>query len=406
MKFSVICFIYNFHGYRSYIRIDYIEASTDMRNCGFSRSPYYDGYKKIPLNTVILPPLTPTLVENGTQLLVVNKTKSGVNSELVTVSPSHERASKIFERSLENVRIAQLEQNIKFLQDQHQIMLNDLHNEIEVLRNKNKDLQFQLVFNQNQPTTPQTSPTSSSSDDEHKIFSSPNQPPTTPSLHVELLEKMIGDMKIQLQESESRNLYLSAIVDEQKKKLEKYERDRERERERTVQAEPELRRKFEEADAIIRRLQQENNLLRREAATSVSPSHYHQQTHHHGREGHSAHRVDGPQQNRENSHPNRENGQHNRDGTFTKGGRGNRRHNSMNYRSNWFPPLHSQNYWQGGGSRGGNSEKRNNFVQENALPNLSGGQHHQERRSGNNNHHQNSDGVRHRNNQKKGGEHS
>lgn len=42
------------------------------------------------------------------------------------------------ERSSDNVRIAQLEQNIKFLQDQHQVMLNDLHNEIETLRSKNR----------------------------------------------------------------------------------------------------------------------------------------------------------------------------------------------------------------------------------------------------------------------------
>lgn len=36
-------------------------------------------------------------------------------------------------------------------------------------------------------------------------------------LQVEILEKELGEMKIQLQESECRNVYLSAIVDEQKK---------------------------------------------------------------------------------------------------------------------------------------------------------------------------------------------
>ncbi|KAL3273743.1 hypothetical protein HHI36_015171 [Cryptolaemus montrouzieri] len=118
-----------------------------MRHCGLQRSSYFEGSKKVPLNTVVLPPLSPNFVENGAQLLLVNKSKSNVNGELVAVSRSQDGTPRIFERTAENVRIAQLEQNIKFLQDQHQIMLNDLHNEIEVLRSKNRDLQFQLIFN-------------------------------------------------------------------------------------------------------------------------------------------------------------------------------------------------------------------------------------------------------------------
>lgn len=35
-------------------------------------------------------------------------------------------------------RVAQLEQNIKFLQEQHQIMLTGLHNEIDNLRHRNR----------------------------------------------------------------------------------------------------------------------------------------------------------------------------------------------------------------------------------------------------------------------------
>lgn len=45
---------------------------------------------------------------------------------------------------------------------------------------------------------------------------SPKQVNVTP-LQVELLEREMSDLKIQLQEAESRNVYLSAIVDEQKK---------------------------------------------------------------------------------------------------------------------------------------------------------------------------------------------
>ncbi|XP_045477440.1 uncharacterized protein LOC123682723 isoform X2 [Harmonia axyridis] len=327
----------------------------------------------------------------------VNKTKSSVNGELLTISRSQDGTPRFIERSTENVRIAQLEQNIKFLQDQHQGMLLDLQDEIEALRIKNRDLQFQLIFNKTTPSSPQASPSTSSSDDEHKIVSSPNQPTFTSSLHVELLEKSIGDMKIQLLENENRNVYLSAIVDEQKKKLEKYERDRERERERAVQAEPELRRKVEEADAIIRHLQQEISTLRRDGNTSVSPSHYHQRDNYNPQRGEPLHH------NREAHGHNRDHAEHReRNGSFQKNGRGNRRNN---YRGNWFPPLHSQNYWQGGGGRGGQQDKRNNS--ENALPNMNTGQQqqqqHQDRRSGNNNHHHhNGDGVRHRGSQNKG----
>lgn len=48
------------------------------------------------------------------------------------------------------------------------------------------------------------------------MYSSPKQINITP-LQVEILEKELGELKFQLQEIESRNVYLSAIVDEQKK---------------------------------------------------------------------------------------------------------------------------------------------------------------------------------------------
>lgn len=38
----------------------------------------------------------------------------------------------------EQARISQLEQNIKFLQEQHQLMLAGLHNEVEILKNRNR----------------------------------------------------------------------------------------------------------------------------------------------------------------------------------------------------------------------------------------------------------------------------
>lgn len=45
----------------------------------------------------------------------------------------------------EGSRVAQLEQNIKFLQEQHQLMLTGLHKEIDSLRLRNRG-----EFNRNQ----------------------------------------------------------------------------------------------------------------------------------------------------------------------------------------------------------------------------------------------------------------
>lgn len=49
-----------------------------------------------------------------------------------------------------------------------------------------------------------------------QILLSPKQVNVTP-LQVELLEKELGELKINLQEANTKNSYLSAIVDEQKK---------------------------------------------------------------------------------------------------------------------------------------------------------------------------------------------
>jgi hypothetical protein len=99
----------------------------------------------------------------------VNKTKSGgVNGELVAVSRSQDVSCNSPERPKgpDSARVAQLEQNIRFLQEQHQLMLTGLHNEIESLRNRNRELQFQLVFVKG--TLP-SSPSSPEDDTKHKV---------------------------------------------------------------------------------------------------------------------------------------------------------------------------------------------------------------------------------------------
>lgn len=70
------------------------------------------------------------------------------------------------------------------------------------------------------------------------------------------------------------------------RKLERYERERERERERAIQPDPELLRKLDDAEALIRRLRRENSDLRRE--NSSSPNGYSNRESsggYHGRDG-------------------------------------------------------------------------------------------------------------------------
>lgn len=348
----------------------------------------------------------------------VNKSKGGgVNGELLTLSRPAD--AKISDKSPDKVRIAQLEHNIKFLQEQHAIMLNDLHNEIETLRNKNRDMQFQLMFTKGTPPTSSTSSSGSDDETKHKIYSSPNQH-FTPSLHVELLEKVVNDLKSQLQENESRNVYLAAIVDEQKKKLERYEREREREQ-RAAQSDPDARRKLDEAESTIRRLQKENTALRRENQGAIQfNQHHHQQQqqqqqqsgHHHQPEQQEAYfhghqRDNGSQQRSPNGY--QKNGsQHQRSnqGRHNNHRRSNNQtaqyNNGRGDHAHWFPPLQTQNFYQQNRPASGNPAADKD---EGLLPNLqhhrAGQFHHHNRRSANNNHHhqhqRNQGEARHRN---------
>ncbi|XP_028138825.1 putative uncharacterized protein DDB_G0279653 [Diabrotica virgifera virgifera] len=310
----------------------------------------------------------------------VNKKSGNVNSDIVVTRTEIPTRPADGSRGPEQARIAQLEQNIKFLQEQHQLMLTGLHNEIENLKTRNRELQFQLVFVKGTGFSSPSSPSSPEDDTKHKVYASPKPFNTTP-LQVEILEKELTELKLQTQETESRNAYLSAIVDEQKKKLERYERDREKERERAGQPDPELLRKLDDAEAIIRRLRRENSDLRREHAE------------------HCSQQRDGsyPQQrSAENGYTSPRNGHGQHSG---RGNGGRQRGNSGHYRGNWFPPLHSQSYWQSGR----NHDRSMSGEQSGGLPSLQGNEgHYQSRRGSNNNHYNNGENRKYRGGQKNG----
>ncbi|CAH1116878.1 unnamed protein product [Phaedon cochleariae] len=299
----------------------------------------------------------------------VNKTKSGiVNGDMVVTRPQDSPPPRSADtpRGPDCSRITQLDQNIKFLQEQHQLMLSGLHNEIENLKVRNRELQFQLVFVKG--ISP-SSPSSPEDDSKHKIYTSPKPFNVTP-LQVEILEKELGELKLHMQETESRNVYLSAIVDEQKKKLERYERDREKERDRAGQPDPELLRKLDDAETLIRRLRRENSDLRRDTAPHYSPREMSYHQHRSGENGFTPSRSG-------RSHGNRHRG---------------------HYRGNWFPPLHSQSYWQGG--RG--SDRSGVPLDGNALPSLPGNESGYQGRRGANNNHYGGEGKKYKGGQKTG----
>lgn len=69
----------------------------------------------------------------------VNKTKSGAcNNEVL--SPKLQEVQKSEDQDSKTPEQVRLEQNIRFLQDQHQLMLAGLHGEIESLKARNRGL--------------------------------------------------------------------------------------------------------------------------------------------------------------------------------------------------------------------------------------------------------------------------
>ncbi|KAJ8959034.1 hypothetical protein NQ318_022289, partial [Aromia moschata] len=319
----------------------------------------------------------------------VNKTKSGnVNGEIVVSRPQELPArSAETPKGPDGARVAQLEHNIKFLQEQHQLMLTGLHNEIETLKNRNRELQFQLVFVKgNLPSS--SSPSSPEDDTKHKVRNS-----FTHSV-LEILEKELGEVKLQLQEIESRNIYLSAIVDEQKRSWSATNGTARRSANAPASRIPSSSKNWTTPRRSYGGLRRENSDLRRE--NSMTAGHYQQ------REGSAtAHNRQQQQQQRE---------QNGYTSPRSGGGRGNsgsrHRGNNAHYRGNWFPPplaeLLAGRTVNGEKQRAGKAPQMDS---QNVLPNLPAGEtqngtHYQGRRGTNNNHYHNGDGRKYRGGQK------
>ena len=97
-------------------------------------------------------------------------------------------------------------------------MVSALHKEIETLKQRNKELQFQLIMNGG-PAPTSTEPLAP------EPASSVTLPPILTNigkvapLQADILDSEIKDLQSALHEAKSRNIYLTSVVEQQKKYL-------------------------------------------------------------------------------------------------------------------------------------------------------------------------------------------
>ncbi|XP_052758229.1 uncharacterized protein LOC113519926 isoform X2 [Galleria mellonella] len=114
-------------------------------------------------------------------------------------------------------RVAHLEHSVRFLQEQHRLMLSGLHTEIEALRERNRDLQFQLIFNKE--SSPKTANTPATAEENGEN----NERETNLKREVTRLEREAAAARGEARAAEARALQLQRIVDAQTEKLRELE---------------------------------------------------------------------------------------------------------------------------------------------------------------------------------------
>ncbi|KAJ8721803.1 hypothetical protein PYW08_004205 [Mythimna loreyi] len=106
-------------------------------------------------------------------------------------------------------RVAHLEHSVRFLQEQHRQMLSGLHAEIEALRERNRDLQFQLIFNKE--SSPKTSSPPAEENTENNEVKLKRE--------VTRLEQEASTARSEAKAAEARAVQLQILVDAQTEKI-------------------------------------------------------------------------------------------------------------------------------------------------------------------------------------------
>ncbi|XP_063364087.1 coiled-coil domain-containing protein 74B-like isoform X3 [Cydia amplana] len=182
-------------------------------------------------------------------------TYGGVEDEVIQVkkSPAEPSSSGFVLAGDAAARVAHLEHSVRFLQEQHRLMLSGLHTEIEALRERNRDLQFQLIFNKESSlkATPPAAAENTENAEEAKL-----------KAEVSRLEREAAAARGEARAAEARALQLQRLVDAQTEKL------------KSLSIGPcaceasesraELRARLSDAERLVRRLRGDAERQRRE----------------------------------------------------------------------------------------------------------------------------------------------
>ncbi|KAL0839161.1 hypothetical protein ABMA28_017130 [Loxostege sticticalis] len=162
-------------------------------------------------------------------------------------------------------RVAHLEHSVRFLQEQHRQMLSGLHSEIEALRERNRDLQFQLIFNKESSPKPATPAQEESGESAEE---------TNLKRDVSRLEREAAAARSEARAAEARALQLQRLLDAQAEKIRELESRQCGEcaaTERAAALSPgaaesraELRARLADAERLVRRLRADAERQRRE----------------------------------------------------------------------------------------------------------------------------------------------
>ncbi|XP_077298738.1 uncharacterized protein LOC143919974 isoform X3 [Arctopsyche grandis] len=184
--------------------------------------------------------------------------------------------------------VNQLQENIRFLQAKHQNMLTRLHDEVDILKQKNRDLQFQLVFSKSNSSSGLVNSASSQNEPEAtKLTASVNEE-VSPTKEVDSnsevyknrclqMEKELATTKAALQTSLGRTAALQALLQQHKVQEEQWATQQCGRQAAMVESRSgteagidggeeagRLQTRLEEAERLVRRLRAETDEQRRE----------------------------------------------------------------------------------------------------------------------------------------------
>ncbi|XP_053609500.1 coiled-coil domain-containing protein 74A-like isoform X2 [Plodia interpunctella] len=202
-----------------------------------------------------------------TAILTISNSIEEENEEVKKSPPEPNGSGFIINSADAAARVAHLEHSVRFLQEQHRLMLSGLHAEIEALRERNRDLQFQLIFNkEGSPKVATTTPVSEDRGDSSEKEANLKR-------EVSRLEREAAAARGEARAAEARALQLQTLVDAQAEKLRELDLKKcsscqsEPQPERPSEAEEsrgELRARLAEAERLVRRLRGDAERQRRE----------------------------------------------------------------------------------------------------------------------------------------------